>query len=227
MSYKTKHDSDFQDFVYIVTHDMAASVRQIKSLAHLLAQKSTTPLNEDQQQYMNLIDEIAKTHHLKIEILTEYSELCATEVIDRNATLEDTLSEALLSLRTTISDSNASITSHPLPELRVNKEMFERAFREILDNAIKFTQEGSHPQISVSSLQENGFTKILIEDSGIGIVDQKIDHAFMLFRSIAKNDGLGTGLAFVKKIIELHDGRVSLVNKAGKSGLKVIIELPA
>lgn len=101
----------------------------------------------------------------------------------------------------------------------------------LLDNAIKFSPDGSHIQIVLERVADRW--RLSVIDHGCGIPQEKLPQLFNRFfqadGSLSRNhDGVGLGMVIVKKIIEAHAGSISVESKTGAdSGTSVIVELPA
>jgi len=99
----------------------------------------------------------------------------------------------------------------------------------LLNNAVKFTpHEG---RIKVSLTQEGDDAKLLIADSGQGISAEFLPHVFEIFRqadasSSRKQGGMGIGLALVKQLSELHDGRVEVASEGVNRGARFSVYIP-
>jgi len=92
---------------------------------------------------------------------------------------------------------------------------------QILNNAITFTHYGS---IAVSLEAEKNFAVISIKDTGIGMSGEKLDSIFDEFQQLSEGfsreyDGLGLGLTLVKKIVEMHKGKIIVKSKEGEGSL--------
>ena len=97
--------------------------------------------------------------------------------------------------------------------MSVDVNSIERIILNILSNAIKFTSEGG--SIYVNLIYENGKINIIIEDTGIGIPEDKLDHIFDRFNDVNKGFignvyGSGIGLSMVKSMVNLSGGTISV-----------------
>ena len=96
----------------------------------------------------------------------------------------------------------------------VNREKIREAIENILDNAIKFTDNG---YIEVRTYQENGEIVLSVSDSGRGIPAEKLEAVFERFtRFDLTRSGMGLGLAIVKEIMEAHRGDVQIKSRLGE-----------
>ena len=107
-------------------------------------------------------------------------------------------------------------------------EKIERVILNILSNSIKFTKPGGSMNVNMYDKGENII--ISIKDTGIGIQNDKLDIIFDRFRQVdrsltRKQEGSGIGLSIVKSLVELHEGKISVLSEFGK-GTEFIIELP-
>ena len=116
------------------------------------------------------------------------------------------------------------------PELPVAADpvALQRAFRNVLENAVKYTPEGGEIRIRAGPAGPHAF--VVFKDTGIGMTPEERTHAFdYAFRgsgAIASGQrGKGIGLAVTKEILEANGGRISLSSEAG-FGSEVTILLP-
>jgi len=109
----------------------------------------------------------------------------------------------------------------------VDPDLWERIVLNLLSNAFKYTLQGS---ISVSLRQERDQAILTVADTGVGISDAELPHVFERFHRIPgvhgrTHEGTGIGLAFVKELVRLHGGAVTVDSVAGR-GTTFSISLP-
>jgi signal transduction histidine kinase len=100
-----------------------------------------------------------------------------------------------------------------------DKEMLNSVFRNLINNAIKFTKEGG--EIVMETKVENGYANIFIKDNGIGMDEKSLANLFKpdLKKSTPgtnMEEGTGLGLILVKEFIEKNEGQISVKSKPGK-----------
>ena len=114
--------------------------------------------------------------------------------------------------------------SIPNEEIIVDETKFIIALRNLLDNAIKYSDN----KIVELSIEKNSNVKFSVKDSGIGISDENIKNITKPFfqedKSISTK-GFGLGLTICKKIIESHKGQLSIQSEIGKGSI-FILHLP-
>jgi signal transduction histidine kinase/DNA-binding response OmpR family regulator len=98
----------------------------------------------------------------------------------------------------------------------------ERIFYNLLSNAVKYTHNGGH--INVSAHEDGGMVTLSVEDDGIGIPKDKIQHIFDRFYQVRNSNvgGTGIGLALVKAFIELMGGTVNVKSTEGQGSIFII-----
>ncbi len=103
----------------------------------------------------------------------------------------------------------------------------EQVFKELLDNAIKFTKKKGRISIFVTNLYKE--VEIIIVDTGAGIPEEDIPHIFEKFYRVsrpgAEISGTGLGLVFVKHILDMHKGFIKIDSQLGQ-GTTCLVKLP-
>ncbi|ELS34256.1 MULTISPECIES: hybrid sensor histidine kinase/response regulator [Pseudanabaena] len=126
-----------------------------------------------------------------------------------------------------------------IPSMILDERRIFQALMHLLNNAVKFTPENGHIILELTCenqreyQRESNFTtpvRISVTDSGIGIAKEDLHRIFQPFKQVdtgysRKYDGMGLGLTFVKKIIELHGGSIEATSELGV-GSRFTIILP-
>lgn len=115
-----------------------------------------------------------------------------------------------------------------LPAIRADPAHLEDALGRLIDNAIKFSQEGGTVRVSAQASDQS--LRLAVQDQGIGIRPEEQARLFDFFHQVDRakleQQGLGCGLAICRAIVELHGGRLSVESRVG-AGSMFVIELPA
>ncbi len=114
-----------------------------------------------------------------------------------------------------------------VPALYGDREEIIRVLTNLIENAINYTSQGS---VSIHTDSQNGQARITITDSGIGISPENRDRIFERFYRTdearrVEVGGTGLGLAIVKKIVEMHDGTITVQSEHGQ-GSTFTVRLP-
>lgn len=123
---------------------------------------------------------------------------------------------------------NTNLDLYPSLEISGDKKYLTIVFKNLIDNAIKYSSPGSEVVINCEELEDT--IQISVIDQGFGIEDECLDALFKKFYRIKTSQteeiqGTGLGLSFVKKIIELHQATINVKSEVNK-GSTFIVSLP-
>lgn len=109
----------------------------------------------------------------------------------------------------------------------IDKEMWEKIVLNLLSNAFKYTLNGS---ITLSLTTNNSHVVLKVKDTGVGIPKEELPKMFQRFHRVQQNkgrtfEGSGIGLSFVKELVQLHGGTISVHSEEGK-GSEFIVSIP-
>jgi len=114
-----------------------------------------------------------------------------------------------------------------LPVLYVDRPRLLEVFLNLIENSMKFMGDQSHPRIRIGSRQDGDETVLFVTDNGIGINPLYHDKVFGLFNKLdQKTEGTGIGLALVKRIVEVHGGRIWVESPGVGLGASFCFTLP-
>ncbi|MCW2275083.1 response regulator [Rhodoblastus acidophilus] len=121
-----------------------------------------------------------------------------------------------------------SLAPEPLP-LDADPTRLAQVLTNLLNNAAKFTPSGG--RIEIATRREAGDAVVSVRDNGAGIPSEKLGCIFELFTQLDSGDashggGLGIGLAMVRKLVEMHGGRVEVFSEGLGRGSEFIVRLP-
>ena len=165
---------------------------------------------------------VAEVSQLK-RMVDEFSRFARMPVVHlRHANLEEILLQAASLFRDVKPGVNVSVTINPNVELLMDPEQIRRAVVNLLKNAVEATAEG---EIQVSAWRDGQRVIINVADPGRGVPDSDKEKLFLPYFS-TKGRGTGLGLAIVHRIVNDHDGRISVHDNQPR-GTRFEIELPA
>ncbi|MDY7395534.1 HAMP domain-containing sensor histidine kinase [Aureibaculum sp. 2210JD6-5] len=221
------------DFINNMTHEFKTPIATI-NLA-LDAIKNPKIINDKEKvlRYTEMIREENKRMHGQVENVLRISRLEKNQLdITQGVNdLHDIVEEAITHVELIIKDKGGYINLHLealQSEVMVNKFHFTNVITNILDNAIKYTNEP--PKIDIYTENAGNYIILHVKDQGIGMNKNVQKHVFDKFYREQKVNihdvkGHGLGLSYVKKIVEHHHGNVYVASEKGK-GSTFTIKLP-
>jgi two-component system sensor kinase FixL len=209
-------NQELKDFAYVVSHDLKAPLRGIKTLTDWLATDYADKLDDDGREQMNmLLDRVQRMHDL-IDGVLQYSRVGRIKEEKVKVNLNDLVSEVIDSVAP---PENIEITvENQLPEIEFEETRIIQIFQNLLSNAVKYINK-PHGRIRIACVEEDGFWKFSVADNGPGIEDKHFERIFQLFQTLSPRDELGStgvGLAIVKKIVDVYGGKIWVESKLGE-----------
>jgi heavy metal sensor kinase len=112
----------------------------------------------------------------------------------------------------------------------VDRTQFERLISNLLSNAIKYTPKGGKVNVSVGRDGAEGWIRLVVEDTGVGVPAENLPHIFDRFYRVRSAEtsavqGLGLGLSFVAWIVSAHEGTIHVESTPGE-GSRFTVRLP-
>ncbi|MBW4599994.1 MAG: histidine kinase [Calothrix sp. FI2-JRJ7] len=208
-------NQELNDFAYVVSHDLKAPLRGITSLSEWLLADYGEEFDEEGKKIVNLMISRVQRLHQLIDDILKYSRVGRAKVEKKHINLNKVVSELVGVLN--IPENIKVEIPNQLPTIFCDKTRIEQLFQNLISNAIKFIDK-PEGLIKISYVDEREYYKFSVADNGIGIESQHFEKIFQLFQkltSLQDSDSTGVGLALVKKIVELHDGKVWVESKVG------------
>ena len=228
------HETDRRrdEFLAMLAHELRNPLAPIRYVAHMLAHhkadrstiSSNVPILTRQVSHLvRLVDDLLDAARIRrgmIEIKKEYLHA------------ESALQRAMESMQATLGEKHQTLrftpTAHPLP-VRGDAVRLEQVFVNLLSNASKYSPDGAAIHVSAGLVESD--VVIRIRDEGSGIDPQMLPRVFDLFLQADQSldrpqGGLGIGLTIVKRIVELHGGRVEASSDGLGHGSEFTVHLP-
>ncbi len=222
-------NQELQSFAYITSHDLQEPLRTMASYAGLLKSRYKGKLDKDADEFIGYIISGATRMKSMIQGLLDYSRIGTHENGFKKFSSEKALDDVLFYFKSSIEKCNAEITYDPLPVVFADESQITRVFQNLIGNALKFRKKGENPKIHISAQKGNTKWIFSVRDNCIGIEEQYSDQIFEVFKrlhAIGEYQGVGIGLAIVKRIIDRHGGRVWVKSEYGE-GSTFYFTLPA
>jgi PAS domain S-box-containing protein len=220
--------TEMERFTYMVSHDLKSPLITIQGFVALLEQDVMGGDRERMQTDMRYIQVAAATMQRLLDELLELSRIGHVA----NPLTEVPLSELAREAVTLVGGQlvargvQVHITPH-LPVVRGDRPRLLAVLQNLLDNAIKFMGAQPAPQIEIGARQEGEQTICYIHDNGVGIEPRYHEKVFGLFERLdVSSGGTGMGLALVKRILEVHGGRIWVESAGQGHGSTFCFTLP-
>jgi len=223
-------NAELEKFAYIASHDLKEPLRMISGFLHLLDKKYSVELDERALEYIAFARDGADRMKELINDLLEYSRLTTAlpdyEYFDACQEIEN----VLLIFRNEIPDPASCFICKGKLHIFAGKNRFHQLMLNLISNAVKY-RSTPLPEIKIACAENEYEWVFEISDNGIGIDPAYHDKIFEMFTRLhhrSEFSGTGIGLAICKKIIEQHNGTISVVSAPGfGSTFKFTIPKPA
>lgn len=209
-------NQELQDFAHIVSHDLKAPLRGIKSLATWLVDDYQDQLDDMGKEQLGLLKTRVDRMKNLIDGVLKYSRAGRNRFeiqdIDLNQTVRDILDSLSIPEHITVTCPD------DLPTVPYDPVCITQVFQNLLSNAIKYMDK-EQGQIDISMTENDTQWTFNVSDNGPGIDPQYHQKVFGIFQTLQSRDtyeSTGIGLALVKKIIERSGGRIWLASEEGR-----------
>ena len=222
-----------EDFSYAMIHDMKTPLSSILACTSLLHSGKMDNLPELKEKYFCIVeDEGGHLLNLANKVLTlSKLESHKLEIAKTVFPLEPMIAD-LIEKFTVKSAKPVHFTTHlQAKEVCADEEYLKEALSNLIDNAIKYSEESV--EIDISSFSNSTHTLIKVHDNGIGISEKDRKHIFEKFERasafkrsrLGKVAGFGLGLNYVYQVMDAHEGSVT-VNSVEKEFSEFILYIP-
>jgi len=210
-------NKELEQFSYIASHDLQEPLRTISNYIEVVKSDCGPQLNEPATRYLDVIDRAAQRMSLLIKGLLEYSRLGRDQTlssVDSKRVVNDVLSD----LGGLINDTGARVHVGELPTLHALGLELRQVFQNLIGNSMKFKRKDVPPELWIGCRKKNDLWEFSVRDNGIGIHPKYFGRIFTIFQRLHPEEdypGYGIGLAFCKKSVELHGGRMWVESNPG------------
>jgi signal transduction histidine kinase len=203
-----KQNQVLNEYAHMVSHDLKAPLRSIDTLINWFISDNEEMMNETNLKALNLVLSNVEKLDLLIKGILDYSSIDKQQtdnrIIDLNLLVDEILTTIHVSEHVDVSKKTQ------LPQLLGNDFRFKQLFQNLIQNAIKYNDKEKILIEIGHSENENEFC-FYIKDNGMGIPEKYQTKIFDIFSKLESNNASsGIGLSIVKKIVDLHGGKIWL-----------------
>ena len=211
------------DFIVNVSHEFKTPISAIEGYAALLQKNDID--DETRKKYLEKIVENARNLSDLTGNILRLSKLEHQEILtEETFRLDEQIRRVLLLLEKEWEEKHIVLDLDlPRTEYRGNRELMLMVWHNLIGNAIKYSYDGGTVGVAIKSGEK---TVVTVTDNGIGIDGKDLERVFEKFFQADKSrsSGNGLGLALVKKIVELHGGKV-WAESSPETGTRFTVEL--
>lgn len=221
------------DFINNMTHELKTPISTISLASQMLEDGSITNTPKTIEHISRVINQESKRLSFQVEkvlqmaVFNEGRLKLKFKEFDVNHTLHTVVNNFELRIKNKNGILHSEFAAVD-PVVKGDEVHLTNVVFNLLDNAVKYSN--GEPEITVSTFNKNDHIVIAVKDNGIGIAKEYHDQIFDRFYRVPTGNvhdvkGFGLGLSYVKKIVDLHNGKIK-VDSAVNKGTKFSILLP-
>lgn len=221
-------NAELEQYGYTVSHDLRSPLLTIKGFLSFLVKSAAAGKLDEVRHFAAEIDAAAARMTTLIEELLELSRAGRVVKDAETLALGDLAREAAAALARLLEEKGIEVTIPPdLPAVRGDRLRLIQVLQNLLENAVKFMGDPADPRIEIGARVTREEVVCHVADNGIGIEPRHHDKIFGLFDKVdSRGAGTGVGLALVKRIIDVHGGRVWVQSAGPGRGASFFFTLP-
>ena len=221
-------NAEIERFTYLTFHDLRAPLVTMKGFLGMVRQDLQNGKQEHVQEHIERISCAVDKMDALLSGLLKLARLGRASPRLEDVDLAQVTREAVESLDARLRSHNITVqVSSQLPTIQGDRERLREVMENLIENAAKSTEGSSNPRIEVGAVTQNGQPTMFVKDNGLGIDPRYHNRIFNLFEKLdPMGEGTGIGLALVKRIIELHGGRIWVESEGHGHGATFFFTLP-
>ena len=202
---------ELEAFSYSIAHDLRAPLRHIDGFARMALEKSRG-LDESLVKQLSIVVQAAGTMGRMIDGLLNLSRVGRAELQRRPVDMAGLVEKARSQLGPEAARPTLRWEVGALPAANGDPELLQLVWINLLSNALKYSSRRPQPEIQVGTqTADDGKLVFFVRDNGVGFDTRYGGKLFNVFQRLHRQDefeGIGIGLATVRRVIERHGGRV-------------------
>jgi PAS domain S-box-containing protein len=215
-----------------VAHDFKNPLAAMDRFIQILKQQTRT-MSSEQRQMLNYVSEgISQLRAMVTDILDKARMEAGQLVLNLEWITLQSLLEGLEPIMAVLADEKGVKLEYEiqpnLPGIEADPRFLRQIILNLVSNAIKYNHTGGHVWLKIQEASTPHFVSIEVQDNGIGIPADKLSQIFdPYFRSGTASydnvEGTGLGLAYAKKLIDLHGGEIHVTSEVGVGSTFVVL----
>ncbi|MXN91333.1 PAS domain S-box protein [Flavobacterium sp. Sd200] len=230
-------NKQLEEYAYIASHDLQEPLRKIQIFSEMLENDLEENQKEGAMRSLEKIKTASRRMSNLIKDVLKYSQLSRADELFETVDLNTIFATVKEDFDLLTEQKGVTIQHTALPVITGIPIQLHQLFGNLLSNAIKFSSEDPLIEIETFKVPQTeleyypklnpgrSYVKIIFKDNGIGFNQQYGEQIFKMFKRLTDNSGTGIGLALCKKIVQNHNGHISVASEIGK-GTQFTILLP-
>ena len=224
----SQRNAELERYAYTASHELKTPLITIRSFAGVLEKEASLGGSRIQADAAARISAAAERMSGRLDALLKLARLGRIATPTERVSLSVLASEAVDLCSGSLAFRGVAVSVQPgMPEVLVDRVRFIEVFQNLIENAIKFTRNAKRPTIEIGMRGDGAARTFFVTDNGIGIAQRFHETVFGLFEKLdAKSEGSGVGLAVVRRIVEVHGGRIWVESAGPGHGTTFCLTLP-
>ncbi len=210
---------ELSDFTYVVSHDLKEPLAGIEGFSKILINHYGAHLYEKARDHLNSLSKLSSQMKTLINDLLMYARIGEEDLAEEYVDTNEIIDHLQVELEFYVQQQNAKITIvSPLPKVMYPVVALTKVFRNLISNAMKFSDKG-RPVVEIGCESNETEHRFFVRDDGLGIPSEFFEKTYVIFERFnhpEQYEGMEIGLTLAKKIVESNGGRVWVESKEGK-----------
>jgi len=214
-------NQELERFAYIASHDLKSPLRSVISFITLFNKRYRNQIDEDGQEFLDIIATNADQMQHLIEDILEYSKSKNRIIKKEKVDLNKVLKQIVTHINSNDFYLDGKVQVSTLPEIESDFTVFKQLFQNLVDNGLKYNH-GHHKLVSVQYLEKETELYFMVKDNGIGMEEAYFEKIFEMFQRLhnkSEYQGTGIGLAVCKKIVQQLGGKIWVTSKLNEGSI--------
>jgi signal transduction histidine kinase len=220
--------AELEAYSYSISHDLRAPLRAMEGYARVLLEEFQQKVGPDGKVYLDRIVNAAHRMDKLIQDILSYSQVTRLETASEPVDLDKLVHDIIEHYPNLNSVKGEIKIEGSLPMVMAPEALLTQCIANLLNNAVKFVADGTQARVRIRAETHDSDVRLWVEDNGIGIAPEYKTRIFGVFERIPgerPREGMGIGLAIVRKAVDRMGGTVGVESELGK-GSRFWILLP-
>ncbi len=219
---------EMEHVTHAVSHDLKRPLITVSGFLGILEEEIEKGDMAGARKRLHRIGPVTQTMHRLLDEMLELSRARRVIATPQTVAFTSLAHDALARVSGPLEECGMEVIVAPdLPTVLGDRPRLVQALQNLISNAAKFAGKEANPRLEIGCRVSAGETVFFVMDNGPGIEPRFHDRVFGLFDRLDNAvEGSGIGLALVKRIVEVHGGRIWIESEGGGSGTAVCFTLP-